>query len=750
MTGIEICIPFIAAILGVAYPVLLQVISNLGDKYDSVILVSVFKKEIEYRLFKLILYVTLVVLLLYASLSITRYFDPNLYVSQVEILIIIFTTILIFCFFFLVRKILIYYNRKDLTVFFIEYIKQYDIVDNAHKIYFNALSELFYWAIRNQDEQIVKTLSNYFYDCFKKYREKNEYIQNGYPEIYYDLNYLSTIELLRLKENKLVFLEYRIPGGIWLLGEFAKNTIHDKTFTYLWRILFKTVVKKRDDIVIYYWQNAFQYFSYSLKPIRIAYSVDYKTKINEVEVEKREKQREKFLEFNFAICALLLQQNRYDCLRRILNFTQSQPPNFVLFPNSMKEIFELFFKYADTFSTDNSLISYKYNFPDTEGVDSDNIVLYWFKKYFAILFIRQYTLISYFTYQNHVSVPSIPSEQGEMKNWLSKIDNFKRFVLDIQKDNDLMKGLKFDFITDEWCRTNNKETPDEIFANTKQLIVAGIEQKGISQEPDSGKIEQFYESTDKIISNTLDKYRNLRNESDIEVESDSWFLNGIQTIVDKESFSENQGFTHLNFDSFLAESYSQEINSFLSQQFYLKANKNYLLSQEDLFKGVDQLEIKNSKEYVIIAFDINLSSFSKVKGLDIENKKYNEFDIIEISASFELLHQSLMIIAKSDLPHIKSTSIDSEIDTKYQLKLINSDLNLFSTVIDLNKREDLHKELNNEQYSDLRKFVLLRIELPIEIKWKKKIDAVIFKLHWIYEEKGIPNQLKDIESITNK
>jgi len=119
MNSIEICIPFIVAILGVAYPILFQVISNLGEKYDSVLLVSVFKKEWEYKIFKYLLYITLAAVLLYILAGITRIININWLIEQSEILIIILTSCLIISFFLLVHRILIYYNRNDLAIYFI-------------------------------------------------------------------------------------------------------------------------------------------------------------------------------------------------------------------------------------------------------------------------------------------------------------------------------------------------------------------------------------------------------------------------------------------------------------------------------------------------------------------------------------------------------------------------------------------------------------------------------------------------------
>lgn len=45
MNIISICVTFISVILGIAYPILLQVISKLDEKYSSVIILKLFNKE---------------------------------------------------------------------------------------------------------------------------------------------------------------------------------------------------------------------------------------------------------------------------------------------------------------------------------------------------------------------------------------------------------------------------------------------------------------------------------------------------------------------------------------------------------------------------------------------------------------------------------------------------------------------------------------------------------------------------------
>lgn len=747
MNSIEICIPFIVAILGVAYPILFQVISNLGEKYDSVLLVSVFKKEWEYKIFKYLLYITLAAVLLYILAGITRIINTNWLIEQSEILIIILTFCLIISFFLLVHRILIYYNRNDLAIYFIGKDKKID-PNSGNRLYFESISELLYWSIKNQNEHIAKTISDYFYGCFQKFREKKTYRKTGYPEQYYIVTYKATLELLIINDNKLIFLESRIPGGIWLLGEFANTKIPEKTYSYLWINLRQCVDYKRDDIILSYWQNASQYFSYSLRSIDKTFSEDYQSILNSNEIAEQEKERSRFLEFNYALGGLLTYQQRYDCIHRLFRFTQSEPPKYVLLPETMRAVFDCFFKFMDSYSDEMAWIAYKYSFPNTEGIDADGVIRYWIRKYIAILFLRQYTLLTYFSYQQHTSIPSLPTTQGEKKFWLNHIDYFKELVLNTRSNKELMDELKFDlygYISDEWCRENGKLPPNSLFEETKNALVEGMEITEREQEPSIEKIDQFKKSTNEIVSRLFDKYRGVKNSQKIIEDYHSWYTRGIQATIDKNSFVENQGISHINFDSFLAEGYVRELNYTFSQQFHLKNTRKYLLDKEKLFKGIDCLNIEEPDNYVIIAFDLHIPYFEGTDGLDSTNNKYNGIEIYEIRGSLSLLNQSLVILKKTDLPYFNYLEVNPEIREKYELEEINSNIKLYASVIDLNKREDLWNELSQRGEVDLRTQVLLRIELSTEFRWKENIELVQIRLFSIYEEKGIPNKLKDIQ-----
>lgn len=754
MNEIEITIPFIVAILGVAYPVLLQVLSNLGEKYDSVLIVSVFKKEKAYFAFLLSLYFTLIIIFAYLIIGQTDFLYKDLIINHLGIIIIIVcTAVLIISFLCFICKILVYYDRNKLTKYFMRKDKKRRIKVNENFIYFEMLGDLLYWSIRNQNEHLSRTINDYFFSCFYEYCDSKEYAINGYPDKYYEVNYKAALELVRLNDNKLIFLEKNIPGGNWLLGNYSQNKIHEKTFIYLWQNLTLCTKYRKDDVIISYWNNASQYFAYSLKPIDKRNGNDSNDVSNQTDIDKREDERLIFLEFNYALGGLLLHQKRFNCVGRVLNFIQSEHS---LLPQSMDDVFSWFFKFMDDTSERILWIATRYPFPETEGIGADSTIRHWIRKYIAVLFLRQYTLntlIEYYPFQKHVDVPQVPKTQGEKKFWLAYIDYFKRLVLETRSDIVLMKELHFDvfgMIADEWCKENKKLPPSKLFDQIKKSLVDSIQETDINQLPTDQSIQRFNDSTNKILSNLFNKYKDLQNPNDIKDDYCSWHSKPVQSIIDKSAFVENQGYEYFNYHSFLAKKYAQELNYSITEQFYLNITKSYLLKNEDLFKGVDCLITANQEDYIIIAFDLYLPYYKQVDALDLDKKKYKQFQIIEINESFPLLKQSLVVIKKTDLPRFYNYKIDDKIVEKFNLEKINSEINLHTAAIDLNKGTELWDEIKKPREVDLRTQILLRIDIATEFRWKKKMQMVQLKSFSIYEEKGIPNELKDIEPLQSE
>lgn len=740
MNAIAICISFQVAILGIAYPILLQVITALDNKYSSIFITGLFKEETHWKLFSTSIVFALISTLLYVLNNISQlWFKISGWISYVTFLLVIISTIVLLIFFYLfVKKILVYYTPTEI----VNYLRKKE--DDDEHTNFKAISDILYQSIRIQDERIAVTISDYIYSKFAEYRESNSDENVDYPSAYYEMVYKTVGELALRKSNRFIFLEYRALGGIWLFGEREGNPIHKNTFNCQWRINLLAIQYDRDDMLMHFWSRSHHYFMYNLRSINPEYDFDNSDlePINSEEIEERRKQQEKFLEFSNAFGGLALYRERYELLKRMFSYTNSKPPKYELLPDTMNEVFDIYFKFRDPYGLNYRWITQRYNFPNAEGMNAEGAVKNWICKYAALLFLRQYSIKPYLSTQKPLKLPDIPETQRERKLLHNNIKYFKKLVLEIRSNEDLMNTLGLDFIDQDWCETNDCLEPARFFEDLKSKIDESIEHAEIHQGLSDDRVQKFKDSTKQIISDSIHEISKAFNEIEVSENYNSWFTRDITSVSDKSAFAKDQEADHLNYDSFLASEQARIINQAISETFGMNKSASYLIKQDEFEVALNKI-IGKSNEAVLINFGVHLPFYiGKIKGLSKE--KFYNHDIIDFKKyNHHAVGRSLYLLKNEDLPSLVPKEIDQEVINKYDLELLDDDLKIYANVIDLNQNEDLRNELEKNE-KDLTKSAFTYIGTNYEIRWKKKIKMCELKIFSEYAEKGIPNSIEDV------
>lgn len=740
----EICITFIAALLGVAYPILLQVVSRLDEKYSSLVVVNVFKKETEWTLFRIFLNSSLVCVLSYLvinlpflSIPISQFFR-HIFLS----VFILSTLLLILTFLFFVKKIITYYSTNQVLQYFNRQ------KENDEHTYFQATSDILHLSIKKQDTVTAKTASEFIYKNFRNIRTLNAGNPVLYPDIYYQMAFKTVQELVFSKDERFIYLEHRSLGGVWFLGEHEKAKIHEVTFSWIWRGLVLAVKHERDDMVMQYWSVAHQHFIYELSTIQ-----PRQVRVGEVlaiqnadEVDARKIERERFLEFNYALGGLLLYNNRHDNIRRIFRYTTSVPQSYDLLPLWMNEVFNLYFKFRDPYDYNFPFINSRYYFPNSEGIQGEGLVKYWICKYAALLFLRQYSIIPHLYFMEPLASPTVPEKQSEKRLWLENLDYFKKLIIEILDDRELLKGVGMDYLNPQWFIDNQKTDPNQFIENLKQSVTQAFEDSEQNQPISEVKKQSFVDSTKLIIIDAVTPYIGVFNQN-IEGETKSWFVPSITMVAEKSAFSDNQDVDHTNFDSFLAGRQSSMIRKAISETFHMSETESYLLKTEDLFLAIDKLSI-DSNEYVIVNFGIDLNyhvNYTKVSGLS--ETEYKSFKILTFDGyNRALMNATFFILKKQNLPTLIFKELTPEIIERYSLEEIEDNLHIYTSVIDLNLNEDIRNEVAAEEtHTQLNKSVLMYIGMNLEIKWKKGTKMLALSQYSEFNNRGVPNDLIDVK-----
>jgi hypothetical protein len=747
MEKIDFYINIVISLMGVAYPLLLQVIARLDEKYSSENIVELFDKELEGKAFKYLLYSSLIFIVLW-SLNIkplVKIEGLNFLINNSSsILVSLNTVFLMIAFFFFVRKILIYYTPSR----FIQYLKKKHLKSKDTFRFFEALSDLLLLSIKMQQRNLSLTLSEFFYTAFRMEREKSKNEPVFYPDLYYEIVHKAIEELAILKEKRNYSLEYRTAGGIWLLGEFHSSEISEKTYAWMWKNLLLVTQYEQEDMIVYHWETAHQYFTFSLQQIHNDddYSHGNLQVRNKREVEKKILEREKFIEFQYALGGLLLYKQMYGSIKRLFSYTNSQPPKFELLPESMNEIFNFYFTIRNPYDRKYIWISNIYPFPKQSGLYADSIIKKWISSYMTLLFLRQYTINPYLVTMKPLDYPPIPKTQGEIKEWIDGLDFFKELIQEHLDNSNLHRELNLSHITMDCCIEKNKVFPIDFIDNFKIQLLDEYHNNALSLQLHLDKIKVLENSTKYIIENTLTELSLVSNSINIDDKSDKWYFNGQRMLQSKDAFSENPEVHHIDYDSVLATSLSKNIKEGVLSTFLFKKSKSYLLKPVDIFNAIESLNI--DEQFIIVCFGVNLDYFiGDLKIQSLEKGKYKNIIIVQFESS-RLVKSSFFILKRKDLPQITTKEISPEIISKYSLSKISDYIELYISVIDLNSTSQEIIEENRQEKEDedeVRKSVLISIMISAEIKWKKGIEMIHIIQHTEYSQNGLPNNISELQ-----
>lgn len=750
----EFAIPMVIAIFALAFPLLFQTASRIDDKYDSTLLIKVFRKDRICKWFIYALFGALICCGLWV-LQLPRIIDCgagiNIFIdNSALILLLVSTVVLVVMTICSMWLMYVYYMPKLL---FERLKKQYhNSKANDKPMLFMAISKLMHYAIKKSDSELSFSTLQFYTEAFLEYRkDKNNKICT-YPEEYYRvINETNELVYMEPKKETSFFNESVMLG--LLIDEYQGTILSDKTYSEIWRGLRQALYYNRVDFIIAYWHKAHQYMNFWLEPIYPKYDKNFNI-TNQEDVDRRNAERERFLEFHYALGGLLMMKKKYTLINQLTSWTNQTPPKYVLVPETMEEVIKRFMEVEQKGGYTN-LFYYeqKYPFPDISGVNANNIINMWIKRYIAILFLRQYTLYEYFVYSRTLEMPNPPQTLPEKRKWIEELDVLKRFVIDYLSDTSCLKSLNLEELSSpDWFVDNNKPNPEELIENLKNKVAYSAEQKKANQKLDPQKIKQLNDATKKILTNCLDNYSLLFTNKITDTEPHkSLFYGGRCEISDKMAFAEDQEMGYANFDSIYAEIIATEFRHNMPSVFrvYYKTTY-YILAEKDIFLAIDNLQLDYQK-FTIVSVGLNLYSY-KSNGVTTEGNglwKYNGIPILELGyTQIDAVNNSLFIMRNEDLPCILHNEINKETINKYDLNPIDDNYHIYTNVIDLHENSVIQNEVREKtNIQDLDKSVLVCVDVNTEVRCKMDAKCVQLKVFSQFDNIGNPNVPENVKNI---
>jgi len=769
-----VCIPLIVGVLTIAFPLLLQSVARIDDKYSSTKIVSLFYSE----KISIISLITLILTLIFLGIWILAFQNTNDYssynylVDNSAIITLSFFTVLLIVFVFLFLFMTIKYYKP---ISLLNHLKKkhnkikfktekknrllnYFILKNNtnKKNHFEAISDLLYFSIQQQNEDIAKELFSFFTTAFIEFRIDKQGKEVVFPDEYYVMM-IETNERICLRKKKTTSYFNNNTLLDLFLDSYQGSIQSEKNYSVIWKCLVQAVEYERDDIVFSYWKNAHQHFNFFMKRIHEEYNGFEIT--NKKEVKDRDIQIQRFLEFHYVLGGLLIYRKRYNLLGRIVYHTNQKPPKYVLFPDTVSKVIIAFMSFPVSYLNPFYFES-RYYLPDISGIDTDDIIRMWVKKYIAFLLLRQYNMHDYYHGKNTMNLPKTPNTINELSIWNQEIEQMKYYINDLLKNTELLSETEIPEFSDEWLEKNNKLHPTKLIDALAQKVKEDYDRIEKEQPISISKQEQFKQSTKEIITKTFTNYKLINNAIDFIGDTISYWSHGRNQVLDKKAFAEDQDISNANFDSFIASAVAMEYSIRISESFYFALNKKrYILKSEEVFSAIDKLNLDSDKFIIIsfgIYFDFYIDSL-KVNNLTKLNDNIFSYKGLRIlnydTCNWQTVGNTFFVLQIDDLPRIESKSVNPEKVSKFQLTafedLKEQGIFLYTGVVDLNKEKELRDEVAlSVTDSDLTKCVIASVALDTEIKWKKNVKCIGIKIYEQFDDRGTPNNMDDIDTFS--
>lgn len=789
MNLIAICIAFIVSIISVGTPLVFQVISKFDEKYHSEKIVDLFKKESCFNLLKMLLIAAPISVLFYVIASnLLVHFHEEIYsqiLSWMSYLLLALTVFLLIQFIYFSFIVLKYSIPSSFIKSRINYLKKSTKRKRIEKEEnLEVVTNFFLYSIQKELIDVCSLMPDYLYYVFSNYREKmkndiyaKHHILNKlsisqrkiilrlfkyfrisntkkerkkpierFPDNFYKTTNLIAKEIVIQNSIRLKSLDYYASGFNWLVGATEDTKISEETYNVIWANLSFLIDHGKDEMVLKYWEQAVHHFDFNLQSIDPIYKSfpDSLEHLNEKAIGERDKERETFLDFHYYLGGLLLYKNRIECIHKIWNYTNSIPFKYPLLPIAIGEIFRKYFELCQNYGQKNWDKAMRFRFPGLDSITFDWAINRWVRDYLILLFLRQYNLQRVFPSLEPLSLPKLPEDLSEKKQWKTDLKRFKEELEKLLKETAILKMLISDYDEVESFKPNPVERLEQFEQSLTEEIQIAKENMTILAD----KRNQFYSRSIEIIQRAFKEYFDSKNIFIRNVAIDSKLVKKItkrKLIQGREPFVDST-ISHLNFDSLLASDFSTYFKLAISESFLLPVSQSFLFKENEIYSAIDRLLITdNPQNFIIISFQQSIDYYKrayKINGLNEDN--YKGIKIF----NFQVCNQryvagSYFIMRKEDRPYLIINK--PEITSKY-FEVIIPEFEVFASVIDLKNNADVRKNVEVDwEQEGLEDNVLTTIEMNAEIRWKKEAKVIAFRAASAYEDRGIPNKLEEVK-----
>lgn len=703
MSKLEISGTIITALIGIAYPLMLQAIERVDNKYQSQSLTSLLIASKWIVCFRVWLLVN-VVLLIAAGCSeelgkLTNYPRIPLILTWT---VYVSMFILICVFFKSCSLILTFYNTDRLIEWFAEIGKYWEWT--FRKIHTcKRLKETNTFRIRLQRlaaKRVLASVSSQLMEGWTglmgslfQINEGNLIIRNyqfltarlalirelsdatpvSYPD---SMNKaVADINSIICKSNERAF-SFTCSNDLLICfaGSMDGKENSEQTRNIIWKCLTEQIYRHREDLLSSYWEYAVQRSSLFLHK------------------EENQSYYKRYIEFHIALGAHLLYEGRDQLLSEMLFRSQTYPPEYTLIPSNFSDVFEWFLVASRSFYADNMYFETQYPFLNDPDAFGSGIIRRYLKKYLAILFLRLKYVPTIFINENTTEfnrdyeetpsgiklyIDACEALKKEVDEWQTQKVRCEKLLEKHPFEGEMTDMLS---ILDEYKEFLLGQAQKIKETQTYSADIISSYQHTIAEQLDSriGDYQLFLDSPTSIPSPESDS-RNLPNNV------------SIKGIYPSSYFKEGQVIPVCGFDTALAQQIYMEMQHHIATTFYIQKRWKSVY-MDDVLKALDKLNPKADR-HIILSFGYD-GYFSSRLDADKSGNKYKYKGVpLYLFPGSPVFDTFVIIIDKEKVPKIELKEPDKDTKKLFNYKKISTLYPLYWGLTDLKNKSDLKEKL---------------------------------------------------------
>lgn len=634
---LDYCIAFISAIMGVSYPLLLQCIERIDDKYQSSLIVEYFRSSTSFILLQVLLPLSIIISAINICVAMGETMD-----DAIDQLLIISVLFLMMVWFKVVVNIMIFYIPQRLLN---------RILSKLRKKYsrdaFNVAGDIYIAGLSKFDENLAQSFYSYLVELILEYDEKSKENKLMLPnEILYFIR--SANEAIVNNKDQRTLSYYNENFATLLIDDQFNTRLSEEAYKILWVVLCTQIKAGKVQLFMRYWTFASQHVM--LQNNRI----DIDENMND-EVNKENLNYWKW--FHIRIGAVIYYKKQQQLLHKILWFSNQQPPKYYLIPSTINDVVDYFMQTINNkhYIPNSPVQIFSYMFPDMDGaVELDSTIDY-IQEYLVILFLRLYIIPQYFVYESSIDNPSLPGTVKELSEWISGLTQMKNIAEN--KGQELVEIASLPMSSLSWYRENGRPTPTECLNKIIDNCQQKIREIEVNQHIDQDRENEFKQYWLNNINDYLAKYKFLSNTPAISWKKWAQKFNDI-TILEKNAFIEDVAIAYNGFEYIAGVEIIDKIGIWIQQIIYNQCRR-FSLPEQDLTKIFNKFR----ENIVIIGVNQNFNYYQQY-GIDVQN-------CYDITSNF--LPQGFFLMEKKNIPSLTPLEINdtpslNEIDENVKIQ----------------------------------------------------------------------------------